>query len=411
MPDITPTTFVHTADLHLSPRSSSILKRDPDTGRLIRDLDRDTALVNAVDDVLTQDPLPSAFVIAGDIFDTYRGAPESFITMVGQIRRLVKAGIAVVGIAGNHDTPTNGLKTSMFEMLMNVFASEPLVTLAYDEVRHVTVGDIEYVLLPHKRCMDGSFVSEDIMPSPESRHSVLVVHGVAAGDPSLQQMDEAREVPIAKWILDMDWDYIAFGHYHKPGWVPGYVGKAAYCGSLENTVISGPDVCMERGPVYVDLTRDGVDMTDMHVQPIRGIVRLATIDVGRLGDAVTAEDVDKRIAEAIASNPVRDAIVMLKVINIARTTYKALPRRNFQQCDDTALLVRVTFDFATESHGANDNANDTDEDGQKPDNADISLHSLDREVKEAVDTLVGNGTISTSRKDDVLNELRTLLAG
>lgn len=410
MPDIIPTTFVHTADLHLSPRSSSILKRDPDTGRLIRDLDRDTALINAVDDALSQNPLPSAFVIAGDIFDTYRGAPESFITMVGQIRRLVKAGIAVVGIAGNHDTPTNALKTSMFEMLMNVFSAEPLVTLAYDDVKHVTVGDIEYVLLPHKKCMDGSFVAEDIMPSPESKHSVLVVHGVAAGDPSLQQMDEAREVPIAKWILDMGWDYIAFGHYHKPGWIPGYVGKAAYCGSLENTVISGTDVCMDRGPVYVDLTRSGTDMIDMHPQPIRGIVTLATIDVNKIGDAITAEDIDKKIEEAITNNPVRGAIVMLKVSNIARTTYKALPRRNFQQCDDSALLVRVTFDFATESNGRTSSNDDMNDDNQQADNTDSSLHSLDREVKDAVDALVDNGTISATRKDDVLKELRTLLA-
>ena len=278
-----PDLFVHVADLHLAPRAGSVLKVDKESGRLQRDVDRDEAFVMAVDDTLAQEPLPSAFVIAGDIFDTYKGSADAFITVVTQLRRLIDAGIHVVGIAGNHDTPTNAMKTPMFVMLRNVFSGDDgMVDLAYDDVEHVCVGNTEFVLLPHKCCIEGTFSEESLLPTSDLPHKVLVVHGVAAGDPSLKQMDEAKEVPIARWTMDMGWDYIAFGHFHRPGWIPGYEGRAAYCGSLENTVISGPDVCMERGPVFVDMSESGLDLFDMHPQPVRGIVELQKLDqIGR----------------------------------------------------------------------------------------------------------------------------------
>lgn len=425
--------FVHLADLHLAPRGSAILKRDSKSGRLVRDLDYDRALTNAVDDILAQSPLPAAVVIAGDIFDTFKGSPDAFLTVIRQIRRVVASGIAVIGIAGNHDTPTNQLKTSMFEMLKDAFAGEPLVALAYDTVIHASVGNTEFVLLPHRVCLTGTFAKSDLEPSdPSCDRSVLVVHGVAAGDPSLQQMDEAKEIPIARWILDMPWRYVAFGHFHKPGWIHGYVGKAAYCGSLENTVVSGPDVCMRRGPVYVNLDGMGEGMCEMHEQPIRQIVTLSPLDVRELGEGITPSGLDDEIGHRIADNPIHEAIVLLKVTNVTRSLYKALPRRGFQQCDDTALFVRVTFEFAAEqgAYGPSDKlqrdsgTNDEpmlDEDGNPIADADDDaidagsngqqvLLPLDKEAELALDALIANGTLSSSIRNGVLDELRSLLA-
>lgn len=409
--------FIHVADLHLAIRSGSILKRDASTGRLERDMDMDRAFVASVDRTLKLSPLPSAYVIAGDIFDTYAGSPDAFVTVVREVRRLTDAGIAVIAIAGNHDTPTNALKTPMFCMLQSVFSDNDLVTLAYDGIERVTVGDIEYVLLPHKVCLDGGFDADDIRPSGDASHSVLVVHGVAAGDPSLRQMDEAKEIPIAKWILDLPWDYVAFGHYHKPGWIPGYTGKAAYSGSLENTVVSGPDVCMERGPALIDMRHAGT--TDVSTQlrnPIRDIVRLHDISLGELDESEmpSATDLDGVIEDAVSSNQRHDAIVLLSVTGVPRSTYRALPRRNWQSCDPTALLVRVSFDFATErrvmDEAVVDDADDSDvqDNGQADDNA--TIRPLAVEAEDAVNRLVGGGSISAKYKDRVIGKLRELLA-
>lgn len=414
-----PLMFYHTADLHLAPRSGTILKRDAATGRLIRDLDMDAAFVQAVDKAVAARPMPSAFVVSGDIFDTYAGSPDAFVTVVREFRRLTNAGIAVIAIAGNHDTPTNVLRTPMFAMLQSVFAGNRLVTLSYDRIVRVVVGDIEYVLLPHRVCLDGGFGEDDVRPSGDAPHSVLLVHGVAAGDPSLRQMDEAKEIPIAKWILDIGWDYVAFGHYHKPGWIPGYDGRASYSGSLENTVISGPDVCTMRGPMVVDMRKRGTDgfrvMSPIAIRPIVSLPDITCLpDSGDGSSAPSATALDEQIADAVGGNPVHGAIVLLKVRRVPRVTYKALPRRNWQACDETALFVRVSFDFAEEGDatpqeaGQGDDADGTD-DG-KQDAGIAAIRPLPVEAEAAVDRLIANGTIPKRLRDAVMSEMRQLLA-
>ena len=381
-----PLMFYHTADLHLAPRSGTIMKRDAATGRLMRDLDMDAAFVQAVDKAVAARPMPSAFVVSGDIFDTYAGSPDAFVTVVREFRRLTDAGIAVIAIAGNHDTPTNALRTPMFAMLQSVFAGNRLVTLAYDRIVRVTVGDIEYVLLPHRVCLDGGFGEDDIRPSGDAPHSVLLVHGVAAGDPSLRQMDEAKEIPIAKWILDLGWDYVAFGHYHKPGWIPGYDG--------------GTDGFRVMSPITIRPIVNLPDITCLHAD-------------GDGASAPSATALDEQIADAISGNPVHGAIVLLRVRRVPRVTYKALPRRNWQACDETALFVRVSFDFAEDGdvvpQATGQDDADAGEDGQQ-DTGIAAIRPLPVEAEAAVDRLIADGTIPQRLRDAVMSEMRQLLA-
>lgn len=408
-----PTTFVHLADLHLAPRARSIAAADPVTGRPMRDIDMDRAFEGAVGDILAQDPLPSAVVIAGDVFDTWRGSIDAMVCAMTQIRRIRSAGVAVVGIAGNHDTPTRRASTCMYQLLAETMAGDGGVTLAYDEVAHVGVGDVEYVLLPHRPCIDASFSQEDLEPSLGLPRSVLVVHGVAAGDPALRQMDEAREVPIAAWVLDMGWDYVAFGHFHKPGWIPGREGKASYCGSLENTVISGPDVCMERGPVYIDLSVNGEVTRVMHPLPIRRIVTLPAVEVGGDGGPSTPEEIDEAVARAIREGDTGGAIVRIEVRGIPRQTYRALPRRSFASEDPTALTIRIDWTFADalgRPPAALAAPNEGGEgDAEAPVDADLDgdamtghLLPLDSEAELMLDRMVADGRVPADRRDDIL---------
>ena len=456
-----PKLFVHVADLHLAPRASTVAKRDPKTHRLIRDLDMESAFVDSVDEVLAQDPLPSAYVIAGDLFDTYRGSSDAFIAMVTQIRRLRAAGIKVIAIAGNHDTPNQMENTPMFSMLQNVFngavqsddaAAAALVSalrdagkdddaiagilessgiapdsvmrllynkpddgvvLAYNSIVHTVCGDIEYVLLPHIVCVNGGFTEDDLAPVSDSPYRVLVVHGVAAGDPSLHQMDEAKDIPIAKWILDMDWDYIAFGHYHKPGWVPFYRGKAAYCGSLENTVISGPDVVMERGPVFVDMAAGVKDRMRMHIRRPREIIELPDIDLK--GKELNAEELELLIEELVADAEADGCIVRHAVKNIPRSLYKAMSQRSFQHVNPEMLYIKTSYEFATEDSQRTrmnkaDNQEGEPEAGEGGKGAEDAFMPLSREIDEALERLVADGTIRSEMQGKVKDLLANYIA-
>lgn len=408
-----PLLFAHLADIHLSPRCGTVTKTDPDTGRLVRDLDASWALHRAVDDILFQDPLPSAVVIAGDIFDTYQASQDAIIDAAREFQRLRLAGISVVSIAGNHDTPTQKKKTPAYLVLRHEFEDIALdagATFAYSEIEHVKAGDIEYVLLPHNACEKGGFTEKDLEPRLGASKSVLVVHGVAAGDPSLKQMDEMKEIPISKWILDMPWDYVAFGHYHKPGWIPGYKGKAAYCGSLENTVISGPDVSMTRGPVYVDLRKDGTDKLIMHPQRIRNIVNMPTLDLA--GDDVTGEEIEQMIVDLIHDYGEDGAIVLHTVKNVAKQVLKNM-RRNYQSVNPNILFLKTTFEALSEVPQpilteVNEETGEVepvlDENGNTiavEVDASQTFKPLAKELELGLDELIANGTIHGNRREDV----------
>ena len=414
MRETNPNQFVHTADLHLAPRSATIVKRDPYTNRLIRDLDMSSAFERAVDDTLAQNPLPSAFIIAGDIFDTNQGSQDAIIDAATQIQRLRDAGIEVVGIAGNHDTPTQRKKTPAYQVLWHEFADiarDPGVHLSYDTIEKVVVGNIEYVLVPHLVLMTGGMTREDLAPEHGVEYSVLVVHGIAAGDQTFSQVDEMKEASVAPWIMDMPWDYIAFGHYHKPGWIPGYEGKAAYCGSLENTVISGPDVCHRRGPVYVDMSASGNDKFKMHPQPIRRIVQLPDID---LADSdVNAEELDTMITELILDADVNDAIVLNTVRNIPRSVIKTMNRRSFQAVNPEMLFIKTKLEAAKELPAAiqmnrhdDDESSGEDLEGKSSEDA---FKPLAAEVREALDMLCNAGEIRESRKEAISDIITALL--
>lgn len=408
-----PYLFAHLADLHLAPRSGTITKRDAKTGRLVRDLDMTSALHLAIDDILAQDPLPSACVIAGDIFDTFQGSQDAIIDAAREFKRLRQAGIAIVAIAGNHDTPTQKQKTPAYVVLRHEFsdiAEDDEAYFAYDEIEHVRVGEVEYVLLPHNAACAGNFTEEDFRPRLGASKSVLVVHGIAAGDPSLAQMDEMKEIPIAKWILDMGWDYVAFGHYHKPGWIPGYKGRAAYCGSLENTVISGPDVCHTRGPVYVDVEKEGTDKLVMHPQHIRPIIALPDIDVD--GRDVNAEELDREIAETILAADTDGCIVLHSIKNVPRSVVKTMSRRSFQAVNPEMLFIKTKIEYLaevpkavnlnTEESENDDAAAETDAEGNPVEvYADKNFKPLNVEISEALEGLISNGTIRESRRANV----------
>lgn len=426
-----PLLFVHLADLHLAPRSGTITKRDPETGRLIRDLDMTYALRRAIDDVLSQDPLPSACVIAGDIFDTFSGSQDAVIDAAREFKRLRDADIEIVAIAGNHDTPTQKLKTPAYVVLRHEFediAEDTGAHFAYDDIEHVRVGDVEYVLLPHNAASAGGFTEEDFARKTDAPKAVLVVHGVAAGDPSLAQMDEMKEIPIARWIMDMDWDYIAFGHYHKPGWIPGYKGRAAYCGSLENTVISGPDVCHRRGPVYIDMSRTGVDKLVMHPQKIRKIMILPDIDLA--GRDVNAEELDREISELIMAADTDGCIVLHTIKNIPRSVVKTMTRRAFQAVNPDMLFIKTKIEYLTEMPRAvnlNDDGGSSEsagEDGAAAPETDMDENGIsiemeigtDRnfkpltvEVSEALERLIRSGEIRESRRVNVQKILDDVL--
>ena len=97
-----PTTLriAHLADTHLG--YSAYGKTDPATGRNQRAVDVENAFERAISDILERDV--DLVLHAGDVFHHTRPSWSTLTHFVRQMRRLERAGLPAVVIAGNHDT-------------------------------------------------------------------------------------------------------------------------------------------------------------------------------------------------------------------------------------------------------------------------------------------------------------------
>src|SRR4051812_45427146 len=93
--------IAHISDTHLGYRTN--FKTDPISGRNQRLVDIEQAYRIAVDDILSRDV--QLVIHGGDVFHHTRPTWTTLRWFISQTRRLTNAGLPVLVIGGNHDTP------------------------------------------------------------------------------------------------------------------------------------------------------------------------------------------------------------------------------------------------------------------------------------------------------------------
>src|SRR5690349_10577783 len=107
--------IAHISDTHLGYRA--LHKLDPTTGRNQRTVDFEHAFERAIDDILRR--RVDGVIHGGDVFHHTRPTWQALRHFIQQMRRLEDAGIPVLVIGGNHDTPrirTGGSAYSVLEL-------------------------------------------------------------------------------------------------------------------------------------------------------------------------------------------------------------------------------------------------------------------------------------------------------
>jgi exonuclease SbcD len=290
--------FAHISDTHLGYRA--FFKADPVSGRNQRAVDIERAYETAVDDILTRDV--QLVIHGGDVFHHTRPTWASLRCFVRQTRRLSDAGIPVVVIGGNHDTPRLRTSGSVFSVL----------ELALPEVRFVCGYDQETVLLddldlavlaiPHGRLADP--VGPSAFPTP-GRRNVLVTHGLVHGLQLKGGQRELGEEDVADHLLDEEFDYIALGHYHVHQKVRH---NAWYSGSTERMGFGDEDVTP--GYAIVDLVggSPGAEVTHIPLEA-RPMKTVAPVD----GENRSAREIADIVLERIAKFVEPDAMARVEL--------------------------------------------------------------------------------------------------
>ncbi len=316
----------HLADTHLG--YSAFGKADPESGRNQRAVDIENAFQAAVSDILSRNV--DLVLHAGDVFHHTRPSWSTMTHFLVQMRRFESAGIPVVVIAGNHDTPRMRATGSVYDFLKHALpgirfmAGYDTDVGSYPELGVVVHG------VPH-----GALTNPDpptLLPDERWRN-IVMAHGVAGGA-LFAGGHEPGEVEIKGNILQAEFDYVALGHIH----LRQTVGiNAYYSGSTERT--SWGDQPAQPGYALVTLgDRGSVPHVEYIDLPARPMESLYPID----GAERTARDLADTILQRAAALEKPDAMVRVELQNTPRPVFREVDRLVRRELNDFAWYIRLT---------------------------------------------------------------------
>lgn len=300
--------IIHLADTHLGFRQFP--KLDPSRNLNQRECDVYDRWKEAIE--LAVDLSPDVVIHAGDLFDSSRPAPRAVAEALDGFAVLREAGIPVVVIAGNHETPRFRSGGSVFEILER-FGIEAV----WAEPRTIQIGPLAIHAVPHEPAADR--LADDIESlSPDARAdaNVLVVHTGLEAIPR-QGYGEVNEIELDPEVLARaGHDYIALGHLHR---YQAPQLNAAYAGSLER--LDFGDANSDKGIVEVDL---GVGAGKSGFIKRHAVRARAVFDFAVACSELGPADVVAAVRSGTDHAALAEALVRVRLESIARDVYQSL---------------------------------------------------------------------------------------
>ncbi|MGO8949674.1 MAG: metallophosphoesterase family protein [Ktedonobacterales bacterium] len=226
--------LVHLSDTHLGYRGQGFeqLVEDPWRPSVpIRQHEADLmlGLMRTVDRILERS-LPALVVHSGNLFDSARPSAHLLDFAMTQLRRLSDAGIPVVIVEGNQESPRDRSQGHVLRLLGHL----PLVQVVCEHAERIQVGTVLLHVFPHRALLEGA--RPDQAECDVRYHNVLVAHGVADGLPFYRTGRPATDVSISSCASRFA--YVALGHCHRFSQVPAtttafYAGATAMITPLD----------------------------------------------------------------------------------------------------------------------------------------------------------------------------------
>lgn len=230
-------TLVHTGDVHLGQSSEVFGARAAEHRDLLRE-----AFSRVVDHCLEQPT--DLLIIAGDLFDTDRPAPQTSEFAWAQLERLGRAAppVEIVILPGTHDPLREG---SVYAEWQRRGLPGHVHLLSDPQGKPLALANGEVLVHGGPGCLR-------LSPGEGASFNIGVVHA-ALQLGGLMSTDEPVLTP--QEVADSRMDYLALGHWHRLGDYSTGGVMALYCGSPEILAIDQT----ERGQaIQVELTSGGL---------------------------------------------------------------------------------------------------------------------------------------------------------
>ena len=238
------TTVIHFSDTHLGYQAYDRVNAE---GINAREQDVYDAFERVIGRIL--DIKPGVVIHSGDFF--HRPSPSNRALTFGleQLRRLGDAGIPLVLIAGNHETP----KTIYNSPILRALRSLDRVYPFFGEcVEQINLGDIVIHGVPHIN--DNRLLTSSLeqLEAVRDKFNILMLH-TSLGKRYLMEEYGEQVFPAEFEAKLAQFQYIALGHWHNCQ--PIDVHPCAwYAGSIER--LSDTEIGAEKGFLRLDVQAD-----------------------------------------------------------------------------------------------------------------------------------------------------------
>ena len=332
--------IVHLADTHLG---HSAYRKLSENGFNQREEDVIRAFTDAIDKIILEKP--DLVLHSGDLFDTVR--PTNRIVSIGirELLRLYQKDIPLILISGNHETPKQLYKGSIYSIfeLMPLDkkannSGNKLFNIVYkDKCEVFRFPGVTIHAVP--QCStDAIFKAElnNIKLDPGSKN-VLMLHAGVTGMKEFSHGESNELLVEYDWLNKSMFDYVALGHYH--GYVP--VAKNTYfSGSIER--MSFNEVGQPKGFLVVDLDKSPVP--EMKEVWTRKMIDMSPIDASGKDSVVLLEEILDKISKAEPSGK----ILRLTITNIPQHVMNTLDTKRIREAAKDAVHFEPRYEKMNE---------------------------------------------------------------
>lgn len=325
--------LLHTGDLHIGMTNYS--KLDPETGLESRLVDFFKTLDFIIDAAIKESV--DVFIFAGDAYKTRDPSPTQQRGFGERVKKIAKAGIPVVMVVGNHDTPNAEGKANTLDIYSALEIDNVYVSRKPEFIKVPTKsGNLQVITAPWLHKSEFKTLG-DLLPAmyekiDPSSPAILVGHLEVEGSVfgSEKGLAIANDVTIPLSLLtDRRLSYVALGHIHKYQSL-NLDPPVLYSGSPER--IDFGEEKEEKGVVLVDIPKPTQATFQFLPTPAR---KFLTLHI-----SLKPEDQDptKTILDEIIKVDVKDKIVRI-IIDIPADLGKDIEIDKVKKTLSTAYFI------------------------------------------------------------------------
>jgi DNA repair protein SbcD/Mre11 len=275
---------------------------------------------------------PDLVLHAGDLFHTPRPSNRAIRVALEGIKKISDAGIPMILVSGNHETPRIRSTGSIFESLAFF---RHIFSIFQSKYQRVSLQNLQIHAIPHCSLSEElELACRSIEIDSSAEGHILVTHGVWTQTEtfSMGEFNEQR-LPDFTALYPGVFNYIALGHYHRRVDVAPSV---SYCGSSERTSLN--QAGYPCGFLEVDLLSGE---RTYHSIPVRPMVRIKPIDCRGL----RLQELYSSVAGQ-AENIPEGAIAQLTLQNVEESLYLAMEMRALDEMFPMAFHLEKTVNIA-----------------------------------------------------------------